>query len=77
MRFSPLLQSDRERLRRLIRKAITQGPRHVENMIDIFEIIREEWAKEFFEDNRTAQDGVLRECYTEAKKRHLRKGYSK
>ena len=68
-------RSNREKLRQLIRREIAQSPHHVENMINIFEIIREEWASEFYNDSHTTHNAMLRECYTEAKKRHLMKGY--
>lgn len=53
--------------RLIVRGAMRQGPAHEGNTRHMFRIMREEWAREFTEDNRYTQEHHLNELFEESK----------
>ena len=54
-------------LRRIIAKAVTQGPDHASNVIDIYRLVYSACRHEFAEDNNVTINDFLAECFRASK----------
>jgi hypothetical protein len=59
--------SDKRKLKKIIKKHVAQGSRHVDNIKDIYKIVRECCEEEFTEDNKPTLDHFLSECFSKSK----------
>ena len=54
-------------LKRIVERNVRQGPTHMANMTEIFQLVKEVWAGEFTEDNEATVNATLQECLGSAK----------
>ena len=59
-------------LKRIIKKEISQNITHKNNIINLYQIIRNAIESEFTEDNYITTDNFLLECFTETQKESLK-----
>ena len=50
-------------LRRIFRRAVSQGPNHFKNTTVLYQMIRDAWTAEFIEDNAPTVSSCLSECF--------------
>ena len=49
-------------LRRIVRQQVQQGSSHLRNIAELFGVVRDECAREFYEDNAATLNEMLHDC---------------
>jgi len=64
-------------LGKIFRKIVTQGPDHMDNIRDVYSLLRESAEEEFYEDNAPTLDSFMFDCFktTQAYRYYLKDNY--